>query len=527
MVSKRSAIASRNGSVSDGAPDFDYEQSSRYECFRAPLFINGMAVEASQNAEFTRANPLSGQTVTVAAAASSKDAERAALAAAAAFPAWSSSSPETRRSILAKAADLLLDRSALFESVMMAETGATSAWSRFNVEHGARILCDAAGMVDHIKDPTALADVRPGTSFALRQPAGVCLAIAPWNAPVLLAVRAIAVALACGNSVVLKSSELAPATQRLLGDVLQDAGLPDGVLNIISNAPADASTIVEALIAHPVVRRVNFTGSTRVGRIVAQMAARHLKRCLLELGGKAPLIVLEDADLDQAAEAAAFGAFFNQGQICMSTERIIIVEAAAEAFLARFIERAKQLKASDPALGLTPLGALISQESGRRVAAMIDDAVAKGAQVLTGGRVHDTLMDATVVDRVIPGMRLYREESFGPVASIVRAGDADEAVSIANDCDYGLSGAVFSRDLGRALDVARRVETGIIHINGATVADDPAMPVGGVKASGYGRFGGEAALDEFTELRWVSLAGGPSSDPTAHSIQHHQPVSKN
>ncbi|MBB4009831.1 acyl-CoA reductase-like NAD-dependent aldehyde dehydrogenase [Rhizobium taibaishanense] len=513
MVSKRSAVVGRNGSVSDGLADLVRKQTSPYQPFTAPLLIGGMAAEASQGAQFTRANPLTGQTVTVAAAASLGDAERAALAAAAAFPDWSSSPPKTRRSILMKAADLLLDRSEFLIHVMMAETGATLAWSRFNIEHGARILRDAAGMADHVREPAALAELKPGASFALRQPAGVCLAIAPWNAPVLLAVRSIGLALACGNTVILKSSELAPATQRLLGDVLQDAGLPDGVLNIISNAPADASAIVEALIAHPVVRRVNFTGSTRVGRIVAQMAARHLKRCLLELGGKAPLIVLEDADLHQAAEAAAFGAFFNQGQICMSTERIIVVEAVAEAFLALFTERAKQFKASDPALDLTPLGALISQESGRRVAAMIDDAVAKGAQVLTGGRVHDTLMDATVVDRVLPGMRLYREESFGPVASIVRAGDADEAISIANDCEYGLSGAVFSRDLRRALEVARRVETGIIHINGATVADDPAMPFGGVKASGYGRFGGEAALDEFTEIRWVSLASGPSSGP--------------
>ncbi|KAA3510818.1 aldehyde dehydrogenase family protein [Agrobacterium vitis] len=481
--------------------------------FASSLLIGGKSVDAQGDKVFTRANPLSAQIVTIAAAASLADAEDAALAAAAAFPDWSTSPCAMRQTILEQAAKLLIEATEIFTRTMMAETGATRDWCRFNIDYGAKIFQDAAAMAVHVPGSICPDDLITGTSFSLRQPAGVCLAISPWNAPILLAIRSIALALACGNCVILKSSELAPATQRLLGDLLQQAGLPDGVLNIISNAPADAAAIVETLIAHPVVRRVNFTGSTRVGKIVAQIGARHLKRCLLELGGKAPLIVLDDADLEQATRAAAFGAFFNQGQICMSTERIILVDAIADEFLSLFVSKAKTVKAGDPALGLTPLGSLISIESGRRITGMIDDAVTRGAHVLTGGRVHDTLMDATVVDHVLPGMRLYREESFGPVVSIIRVADADEAVTIANDCEYGLSGAVFSRDLHRALDVARRVETGILHINSATVADDPFMPFGGVKASGYGRFGGVAALDEFTELRWVSLASGPAKYP--------------
>lgn len=476
------------------------------EPYRADLLIGGTSLPAERDACFQRTNPLSSEIASIAAAASLDDVDRAALSAAAAFPDWSYSAAVDRQGILQRAADLLIHHRDDFVRVMMAETGATRQWSDFNIDHGASIFRDAANMAKHMTEWPLTEYLIKTRSFAVRQPAGVCLAIAPWNAPILLAVRSIALALACGNTVILKTSELCPATQRLLGDVLQQAGLPDGVLNIISNAPADASAIVEALIAHPVVRRVNFTGSTRVGRIIAQMGARHLKRCLLELGGKAPLIVLDDADLEEAAKAAAFGAFLNQGQICMSTERIILLETIADDFIERFIEKAKALRADR-------LGALISADSGRRIASMIDDAITKGAKVVAGGTIHEATMDATVLDHVLPTMRLYREESFGPVASIIRVADAQEAVTVANDCEYGLSGAVFSRNLHRAMAVARQVETGILHINSATVEDQPDIPFGGMKASGYGRFGGEAALDEFTELRWVTVSSGQQTYP--------------
>lgn len=483
------------------------------EPFCADLLLSGKAVGSVSQATFTRTNPLSGDVVTIASAATLDDVDNAALSAASAFPGWSATDPSARKTLLEKAAELLIQQKEAFIPVMMAETGATRQWCEFNVEYGAKILIDAASMTQYMVESPLPHPLPEPYSVSMRQPAGVCLAIAPWNAPILLAVRSFALALACGNTVILKTSELCPATQRLLGDVLQQAGLPDGVLNIISNAPADASLIVEALIAHPVVRRVNFTGSTRVGRIIAQMAARHLKRCLLELGGKAPLIVLEDADLEEAARAAAFGAFFNQGQVCMSTERVIVLDAVADAFVALFVEKARALTAADPMAVARPLGTLISADSGRRIAAMIDDAVAKGAKVVVGGQVHDALMDATVIDHVAPTMRLYREESFGPLVSIIRAGDDEEAITIANDCEYGLSGAVFSRNVTKAMALARRVETGILHINSATVEDHPHMPFGGVKASGYGRFGGDAALDEFTELRWITVSSGKKHYP--------------
>jgi acyl-CoA reductase-like NAD-dependent aldehyde dehydrogenase len=478
-----------------------------------PMLIGGRSVGASNSATFERHSPVTGDLVTIAAAATLDDVAAAADAAAAAFPTWSASTPSHRRALLERAATLLLAREQAFAEAMIAETGATRAWCAFNVTLSASILLEAAAATTQVGGQILPTDMAGRTSFAWRQPAGVCLAIAPWNAPVILGVRSIAMALACGNTVVLKASELCPAAHRLIGDVLTEAGFPDGAVNVISNAPADASAIMETLIAHPVIRRINFTGSTRVGRIVAQMAAKHLKRCLLELGGKAAFIVLDDADLDAAVQAAAFGAYFNQGQICMSTERIIVMDEIADAFVDKMVAKARTLRAGDPEHGAMPLGALVTAESARRVRGLIDDAIAKGALLLTGGENHDAMMDATVIDHVTRPMRLYREESFGPVAAIIRVGSIDEAVTVANDCDYGLSGSVFGRDVGRALDVARRIESGICHINAATVADEPQAPFGGVKASGYGRFGGPAALDEFTELRWITVSGGQEEYP--------------
>jgi vanillin dehydrogenase len=300
---------------------------------------------------------------------------------------------------------------------------------------------------------------------------------------------------------------------RLIGTCLAEAGLGDGVVNVVTNAPEDAQAVVEALIAHPAVRRVNFTGSTRVGRLIALACAKHLKRVLLELGGKAPLVILDDADLDDAVNAAAFGAFMNQGQICMSTERIVVDDKVADAFVAKFAAKAKSLPHGDPRKGNVVLGSLISNAACERVAALVDDAVAKGAVLAAGGRGNGTIMPATIVDFVTPAMRIYGEESFGPVVTVVRVRGVDEAVRVANDTEYGLSSAVFGRDVTRAMGVAKRIEAGICHVNAPTVHDEPQMPFGGTKASGYGRFGGKAAIDEFTELRWITVQTGPRHYP--------------
>ncbi len=481
--------------------------------YEVPLLIAGQDRSASDSAVFQRRNPVTDEVATLAAAATLADATAAAAAAAAAFPAWSDLGPGERRRRLLAAAGLLDARALEFAAAMAEETGATEDWARFNVRLGADMLRDAGAMTTQIAGQLIPSD-KPGmTAMAIRQPVGVVLGIAPWNAPVILGVRALAMPLACGNTVVLKASEICPRTHRLIGEVLAEAGFGNGVVNVISNAPADAERITEQLIAHPAIRRVNFTGSTRVGRAIAQMAARHLKPALLELGSKAPLLILDDADLDEAVKAAAFGAFMNQGQICMATERIVVDEAVADTVARMLARKAAVLVAGDPRKAPAPLGSLVGREAVARIDTLIKDAVSKGARLLCGGHANGTLMDATVLDHVTPAMRIYAEESFGPVVAILRVRGVEEAIRVANDTEYGLSSAVFGRDVKRAMDVARRIEAGICHINGPTIHDESQMPFGGVKASGYGRFGGAAAIHEFTELRWITISSQPDDYP--------------
>ena len=479
----------------------------------ANLVVNNKDMAAADGKTFERHDPLTGEVVTRAAAATVDDARAAADAAAAAFPAWAAILPSARRALLLKAADVLASRASDFTGVQMGETGAASAWVHFNVNLAANMLREVASFVSQITGETHPSETPGCLAITVRQPVGVVLGIAPWNAPIILAVRAIAAPLACGNTVILKASETSPGTQYLLGRVFRDAGFPPGAVNVITNAPADAGKVVEALIAHPAVRRINFTGSTQVGRIIAQTAAKHLKPVLLELGGKAPLLVLDDADLDEAVNATAFGAFMYQGQICMSTERVVVDQKIADAFVTKLGKKAEALPAGNPRNSNIALGPLISRDAAAKVDVLVKEAIGKGAKLVAGGQVDGAVMAATVLDHVTRDMRIYHEESFGPVAPVIRVQGVDEAVAIANDTEYGLSAAVFGRDINRALAVARRIESGICHINGPTVQDEAQIPFGGMKASGYGRFGGRAAINEFTELRWITIETEPHHYP--------------
>jgi benzaldehyde dehydrogenase (NAD) len=464
-------------------------------------------------ATFTRTDPITGTAASTARAMTPAEACAVADAAAAALPAWAATGPNARRALLNKAADALAARADDFVAAMMAEIGATEGWARFNVMLALGLVREAAAMTTQIGGEVIPSD-KPGClAMAVREPAGVILGIAPWNAPIILGVRALVMPLACGNTVVFKASEICPRTHEIIVESFAEAGLPAGVLGVVTNAPADAGEVVGALIDHPAVRRINFTGSTAVGKIIAKRAAEHLKPVLLELGGKAPLLVLADADLDEAVAAAAFGAFMNQGQICMSTERIIVVDAIADAFIEKFAAKTLSMRAGDPKAGNTPLGAVVDRKTVDHVTSLIDDATAKGATVHGGGAADGVVMPAAVVVGVTSDMKLYSEESFGPVVAVIRAVDEADAIRLANDSDYGLSASVFTRDVARGLTVARQIKSGICHINGPTVHDEAQMPFGGTKASGYGRFGGKAGIDAFTELRWITIETQPGHYP--------------
>jgi acyl-CoA reductase-like NAD-dependent aldehyde dehydrogenase len=480
--------------------------------FVANGIIDGAPVAAPAVNTYERRDVMTGALVTSAAACGVAEAERAADAAAAAFPGWSGLAAADRAACMHRASALLAERAGDVIAAAARELGATEAWVRFNIDIAQATLAQAATLADAIGETVAPAP-DAGVRYSLnRRPAGVVLGIAPWNAAVTLAIRAVAAPLALGNTVVLKGSELCPKTHELVARALIDAGLPPGVLNYVSGAPEDARIVVEALIAHPALRRVNFTGSTRVGREIAGMAARHLKRCLLELSGKACTVVLADADPAVAAKLVAHGAFFNQGQVCMSTDRAVVENAIADRFVAHLRAEAEALRSGTAD---APLGRVISPEAVLRLKGLVNDATAKGAVLVTGGEIAGAMMQPTVLDRVAYGMRVYDEEIFGPVVGVIRVADSDEAVTVANDTEFGLAAAVLGRDLTRARAVARRIEAGVVHVNGSTVCDDPAMPYGGMKASGYGKFGGTAVIDEFTELQWFTEADAQTEQAAA------------
>ena len=351
-------------------------------------------------------------------------------------------------------------------------------------------------------------------ALGLRRPVGVVGAIFPWNAALILSARGIAAPLALGNTVVAKPSEESPLVGGLLwAEIFAEAGLPDGVLNIVTHAPGQAEPIAAELVEHPAVRRINFTGSTATGRRLAEAAGRHLKRVVLELGGRNPLLVLDDADLDYAVDASAFGAYLHQGQICMSARRLLVDRRIAGDYLERLAAKTAGLTVGDPAVPGTIIGPLINQRALDTVEGRVREAVAGGAKVLAGGERVGNAFQATLLADVPADSELVRVETFGPVATVEVVDGAEEAVARANATAYGLAAGVLTGDPDRGLALADRLQAGIVHVNDQPVGDEPQMPFGGVKDSGWGRFGGQAAVDEFTELRWVTVQSGTRPFP--------------
>ncbi|WP_316773409.1 aldehyde dehydrogenase family protein [Streptomyces sasae] len=472
------------------------------------LYIAGRDVPAASGRTTEDINPFTGEVYATVAAAGPEDVVRAVDAADAAFEEWAALAPFARRAIFLKAADLLDGRGGQVADLMAQEAGGTRPWAFFNVMLAANILREAAAAITAPRGEVLSTQEQGALGLAVREPLGVVAAFAPWNAPVILGVRAVAAPLAAGNTVVVKASEDAPiACGLLVADVLREAGLPDGVLNVITNAREDAAEIAETLIADERVRAVNFTGSTAVGRIVGKLAAHHLKPAVLELGGKNAVLVLDDADVDYAVDAVTFSVFMNAGQICMSGDRILVHESVAQEFTRKFTAKAGSLPAGDPGEPYTVVGPLVSAQAARRVADLVADAVAKGAKVLVGsGEPDGAVHPATVLSDVPRDADLYHAEAFGPVCVIETFTDDDTAVALANDTDNGLTCGIITENATHGLTVARRIRTGIVHINDQSVADEPQAPFGGAKASGYGRFGGRWGVEAFSNTRWVTIA---------------------
>ncbi|WLQ63472.1 aldehyde dehydrogenase family protein [Streptomyces glycanivorans] len=479
------------------------------------LLIGGKEIPAVSGRTTDDTNPRTGAAFVRVPAAEPADIQLAVTAAQEAFTGWATTAPSTRRQILNDTADLLEERVAEFTEIMTAETGGTRIWASFNIHMSATLIRQAATMATSPAGSVLATDVPGEWSMAVREPAGVVAAFVPWNGPLILCARAIAVALATGNPVVIRPSEDGPITSGyFLADLLTEAGLPAGVVNVVTNDRADAPEVVAALVADPRVRRVNFTGSTPVGRIVGQLAGEHLTPAILELGGKNPIIVLDDADIAYAAAGITVAKFMNSGQICMCVDRVIIQDSAYDALTEAFLAKIATLGQGDPEDPHTLVGPLINARAAQRVAELVADALAKGATLLTGGGDADgAFYPATVLSDVTPDMRIYHEEVFGPVATLFRVDTEQDAVALANDTPYGLSSAVYTENGSRGLAVARLLRHGAVHVNDHSVSDEPQAPVGGVKDSGYGHFGSEWGAEFFTETRWITLADRHSTYP--------------
>jgi len=471
------------------------------------IFIGGRSVATTRT--FDDLNPSDGSVWARIPDGGRAEARAAIEAAHAAFPAWSSLPFTQRAHYMIKVAEAFEKRRTQIVEALQAEGGGWFGKGMFETGYVPEIF-HAAAASTYAPIGEVIPSEHGKLSLALRQPLGVVSVISPWNFPVLLTGRGIAFALAAGNTVVLKPSEETPYCGGLLyAEVFAEAGLPEGVLNVVTCSRDNVQAVGEELIDNPRVKGVSFTGSTAVGRQIAARAGAHLKKCCVELGGKDALIVCDDADIERASAAASFGSFMHQGQICMSVEKVLVHEKVFDEFLRRFVERAARLKVGDPVKDKSNIiGPLINDRQAAKVKEQIDDAVAKGAKIELGGKVNGRFVEPTILTGVTPDMKVYQDETFGPVAPVIPFRTDDEAVAIANDTEYGLSSGVMTRDEQRGLAIARRLETGMCHINCSPVNDEPHAPFGGAKASGQGRHGGRWATETFTETRWITLDRG-------------------
>ncbi len=475
------------------------------------LFIDNEYTPSASGVYADDMNPATDEVYARVQNAGKADLERVLASSAKAFQTWKDVSPSAREKLMLKAADLMEARSKEIADVLIDEAGSTLLKAGYETHHTPSYLRSMAGECRRVKGETYLSDYPGVKSYSIRRPLGIVLAIAPFNFPLLLGIRKIGFALAAGNTVILKPSEMTPVVGLKLGELFRDAGFPPGVLNVI---PALGAELGDGLIADSRVKFVTFTGSTKVGRQVGATAATHGKRFALEMGGKNPIIVLDDADVDYAVNTATFSNFMHQGQICMTGSRVIVEAGIYDEFCKRFAAKVAAVKyGSNPREPGLVVGPLIRTTQGPFIKEQVDKAVAQGGRVLAGGNFEGNVFQPTVIADITQQMTIFKTECFGPVASVIKANDYLHALALANDADYGLSSAVITNDLQKAIAISEGIEAGMIHINGPSVRDEPIIPFGGVKGSGSGREGGHYSMDELTELKWVTIQTGQNKYP--------------
>jgi aldehyde dehydrogenase (NAD+) len=476
-------------------------------------FING-AWRAGKSGHTLHDNdPYTGKTLLELALANREDLNDAYQAAAEAQASWANMLPTARQAVLLRAAEIMDLRRAEIVDWLIKESGSTRIKAEWEWQLTRAVTLEAASFPHRVSGRVLPVDEPGKDSRVYRQPLGVIGVISPWNFPLYLSNRSVGPALGLGNAVVLKPSQDTPVTGALLlGKIYEEAGLPPGVLNVIIGASTE---IGDAFAQHAIPRLISFTGSTSVGRRIAELAAtsKIIKRVALELGGNSPLVVLDDADLDQAVPAAVLSRFLHQGQICMSSNRLIVDSKLYDDFVDRFKAHVSTLKYGNPAEPDTVIGPVINQRQLNNMLELMKQARDAGAQQVLGGNPEGLVLPPHVFINVTNDMPIAKIETFGPIAPIIKVDGEDEALHVANDTEYGLSSAVFTRDESRGLRFALKVEAGMTHINDATVDDNPNSPFGGEKNSGIGRFGGEWVMQEFTTDHWVTALHEPRQYP--------------
>ncbi|MEU5421514.1 aldehyde dehydrogenase family protein [Streptomyces sp. NPDC020667] len=456
-------------------------------------------------------NPYDGEKLASITVAGVDEIDQAYRAAERAQKKWGAINPYTRRLVFERALRVIDEREPELAAAITAECGGTAVKAAFELHLVREFLREALHLALRAEGRILPSPDDTKENRLYRLPVGVVGVISPFNFPFLLSIKSVAPAIALGNAVVLKPHQNTPICGGgLVAKVFEEAGLPAGVLNVVVT---DIAEIGDALIEHPVPRVISFTGSDKVGRHVATVAASHFKRTVLELGGNSALIVLDDADVDYAVDAAVFSRFIHQGQVCMAANRVLVDRSVEAEFTEKFVAKVKSLKVGDPGDPATHIGPLINAGQAEAVNTLLDQTVADGATALLRGEINGTLVAPSVLTGLAADSPVLAQEIFGPVALLIPFDGEEEAVRIANATPYGLSGAVHTRDIERGVRVAKRIDTGMIHVNDGTVHDEAIVPFGGEKQSGVGRLNGDSMVDAFTTTKWISIQHGRSRFP--------------